>query len=132
MYTACVTHSQAQTSMLNTQSTLSSSQPPDSSPSSSDNVNALFNCETLALMLSPVLSQMADDQHHEQPPHLTLDTPLPSDVNTPPPDEALPPPQPPVMDLQLQNTMTTLIEAMTCQFQAQAPFLASQPCHQRH
>jgi hypothetical protein len=104
-----------------------------SSPSSSDNINALFDCPTPP---SPSLSQMADDQHRDSPPHLTSDIPQssasnpPSAANSPPPVAAPPPPQPPAMDPHLQLAMTTLIEAMTCQFLAQAPLPANPPHRQ--
>jgi hypothetical protein len=81
---------------------------------------------------------MAGDQHRDSPPHLTSDIPRssasnpPSATNSPPPLAAPPPPQPPAMDPQLQLAMTTLIETMTRQFQAQAPLPVNPPHRQRH
>ena len=85
----------------------SSSQPQPSPLSSTDEVEQLFNTPTPSLM--PSLPPMSDNGH-DMPPHL--------------PDAS---PQPTVpMDLQLQQAMTALIQAMTAQFQlgnaqAQAP-----------
>jgi hypothetical protein len=137
MQAARVTRSQAKTLSSTTQPTTPSSPPPVSSPSSSDDVNALFDGPTPTLTPSPTPSQMADDQQRDTPPHLASDNPqapasnTPSAANSPPPATAPPPPPPPAMDPQLQLAMTTLIEAMTRQFQAQPPPPANPPRRQR-
>lgn len=82
-------------------SMLSSSAPPQPSPSSSNEVHNLFDSQTPTPTPLPTSSTMTNHQEHDLPPHQ-------EDVDYQAPHQNLPP-----IDPQIQVAMMTMVEVMT-------------------